>query len=338
MPMCRALIAFLLFILLAPLPGSQIAPPPPNRTQQLDIVPVAGVQPGMRFGALTLTEAWDIGSRHDKFGGFSGLALVGERSFLLISDIGYRLRFTLTADGEARGSRFDHLPPPVAGYRGKHQYDAEAVTIDPATGRYWTAMEGTGQVWSFAADHRRTLRTRQAVFESWPDNGGVEAFTRLPDGRFIGLSESRTARGQREGLLFAGDPGDPTTPSIRFFYDSGGQGDVTEVAALPDGRIIILHRRLWLNPVFRTSIAVADPSTIAPGQTLTSRPIALIDDRRIAENYEGAAVSEGPDGLSLWLVSDDNLQDWQTTRLARFIIDPNALGPAKRAAPSPARP
>ncbi len=336
--MRRTLIALLLFILLAPLPGSQIAPPPPNHTQQLDIAAVAGVPRGMQFGALKLVEAWDIGSKHDKFGGFSGLALVGERSFLLMSDIGYRLRFTLTANGKVGASRFDHLPPPVAGYRGKHHYDAEAVTVDPTTGRYWTAMEGTGEVWSFAADHRRILRTRQAVFESWPDNGGVEAFTRLPDGRFIGMSESRTVLGRREGLLFTGDPGDPATPSVRFFYDSGGQGDVTEVAALPDGRIIILHRRLWLNPVFRISIAIADPRAIAAGQTLTSRPIALIDDGRIAENYEGAAVSEGPDGLSLWLVSDDNLQDWQTTRLVRFIIDPKALMPAKRAAPSPARP
>lgn len=336
--MQRTLLALLLFLLLAPLPGSQNTRPAPNLTQQLDALAVPGVRTGERFGALTLAEAWDISSGHHKFGGVSGLALTGDRAFLMVSDIGYRLRLTLSADGLATANRFQKLPPPRPGYRGKHHYDGEAVAFDSATGRYWTAMEGTGQVWSFAADDRRTLRTRQDVFESWPDNGGVEALAWLPGGRFIGLSESPGLSGRREGVLFAGDPGDPKTATTRFFYDTGGQGDVTEVAALPDGRVIIVHRLLGLSPVFTTSIAIADPRGLKAGATLTSRNIAAIRDPRLAENYEGAAVAEGPDGVSLWLVSDDNLQDWQTTRLVRFVIDPAALVPAKRAAPSPARP
>ncbi len=336
--MRRILLALLLFVLLAPLPGSQLARPAPDFTQRLDVVAVPDVRPGARYGALTLSEAWDIRSRHHEFGGLSAMALTGERSFLMISDLGYRLRFTLATDGRVLASHFAMLPPPIPGYRGKHHYDAEALAFDPATRRYWTAMEGTGQVWSFAADDVRTLRTRQAVFESWPDNGGVEALARLPGGRFIGLSESPGRSGRREGVIFAGDPGNPKTATTRFFYDTGGQGDVTEVAALPDGRVIIVHRLLGWSPVFTTSIAIADPRGLKVGETLTSRNIAVISDPRLAENYEGAAVAEGPDGLSLWLVSDDNLQDWQTTRLARFIIDPAALAPAKRAAPSPARP
>lgn len=336
--MRRILIALSLFVLLAPLPGSQAVRPAPDFSQSLRVTAVPGVRAGQRFGVLTVVEAWDIASRHHEFGGFSGVALTGNRRFLMLSDVGYRLRFELRPDGFAHKSAFAKLPPPRPGYRGKHHFDGEAVAFDPATGRYWTAMEGTGQVWSFAADDFRLRRTRQAVFESWPDNGGVEAFARLPDGRFIGLSESRTALGQREGVLFAGDPRDPKTPITRFFYETGGQGDVTEVAAMPDGRIIILHRRLGLFPVFRTSVAIADPRAIKAGQTLASRPIAAIHDAWLAENYEGAAVTADADGLSLWLVSDDNLQDWQTTRLVRFIIDTAALAPAKRAAPSPVRP
>jgi hypothetical protein len=336
--MRRIFLALLLFTLLAPLPGSQLARPAPDLTQQLDIVPVPDVLPGQRFGALTLVKAWDISSVHHEFGGISGLSLTGDHAFLMVSDVGYRLRFTLSVDGQAGSSRFEKLPPPNPAYTGKFHFDGEAVAHDPASGRYWTAMEGTGQIWSFTADDVRTLRTRQPAFESWPDNGGVEALARLPDGRFIALSETAGPSGRREGVIFAGDPGDPKTAMTRFFYDSGGQGDVTEVAALPDGRVIIVHRLLGWSPVFITSIAIADPRGLKAGATLTSRPIAVISDPRLAENYEGAAVAEGPDGLSLWLVSDDNLQDWQTTRLVRFIIDPAALVPAKRAAPSPARP
>ena len=336
--MRRALIALLLFLLLAPLPGSQRDRPSPDLSQRLTVSPVTDVRPGERFGALILAEAWELTSPHHKFGGFSGLALTGERAYLMVSDLGYRLRFTLDPAGGVGSSQFVKLPPPVPGYIGKFQFDGEAVAHEPATGRYWTAMEGSGQVWSFTADDRRTLRTAQPVFASWPDNGGVEAMARLPDGRFIGLSETPGQSGQREGVIFAGDPGNPKTATTRFLYETGGQGDVTEVAALPDGRVIILHRRLGLDPVFRTSIAVADPRGLKAGATLTSRPIAVIRDARLAENYEGAAVAAGPEGLSLWLVSDDNLQDWQSTRLVRFVIDPAALAPAKRAAPSPARP
>lgn len=103
--------------------------------------------------------------------------------------------------------------------------------------------------------------------------------------------------------------------------------------------MIIIHRKLGLAPVFTTSIAIADPRALRPGDTLTSIPVAVIRDPRLAENYEGAAVAADPDGaVSLWLISDDNQQDWQRSRLLRFRIDPAALIPAKRAAPSPARP
>ncbi|NJS14610.1 MAG: esterase-like activity of phytase family protein [Sphingopyxis sp.] len=90
--------------------------------------------------------------------------------------------------------------------------------------------------------------------------------------------------------------------------------------------------------MFTTSIAIADPRLIVAGATLTSTPIAVITDARLAENYEGVAVQQDADGMSLWLVSDDNMQDWQRSRLLRFRIDPAALGAAKRAAPLPARP
>lgn len=336
--MQRISLAILLFVLLAPLPGSQISPGAPNVSETVTAVRLPGIRAGERFGGLSFAEGWTLYGRHHKFGGLSALAVPDARTFLMLSDIGYRLRFALGSDGEVTDSRFAMLPPPRPGYVGKLHYDAEAIALDPASGRYWSAMEGTGEIWSFAADDRRLLRTRQRILESWPDNGGVEGFARLADGRFLALSESRTRLGQREGLIFAGNPGDPVTPVTRIFYETGGQGDVTAVAGLPDGRVLIVHRRLWLAPVFRTSIAIADPRTIAAGQTLTSRPIAVIADSRLAENYEGAAVTAGPGGLSLWLVSDDNLQDWQATRLVRLIIDPAAIAPAKRAAPSPARP
>jgi hypothetical protein len=336
--MCRVLIALLLFVLLAPLPGSQLSRPHRDYRQTLVVRPMADVSSGLRFGALTLAEAWEMTSAHSQFGGLSGMALTGNREFLMISDSGYRLRFGLGGEGQAQLGGYVKMPPPHPGYSGKFHFDAEAVTLDPATGRYWTAMEGTGEIWCFEANDVLRVRTRQTILDRWPDNGGAEVLTRLPDGRFVALSERTGPSGKYEGVLFSRDPADRGAIKTRFFHDPGRQGVATDAAALPDGRLIIIYRKLGLWPVFTTSIALADTRGITAGATLTSTPIAVIRDPRLAENYEGAAISSGADGLSLWLVSDDNLQNWQRNRLLRFRIDPAALITAKRAEPSLARP
>ena len=336
--MRRLFLPLLLLLLLSSFAPSR-AHKPFNNSQTITARALPGIASGERIGALTLVEAWELSSPHSQFGGLSGLALTGDRAFLMINDAAYRLRFALNADGTVRRASFHRLPPPFAGYLGKFHYDAEALAHDPATGRYWTAMEGTGQIWAFEGDDRRRTRVRQPVLDSWPENGGAEVLARLTDGRFIALSERAGLSGRHEGVMFSGDPARRTTTRFRFFHDPGEQGAPTDAAALPDGRMILIHRKLGWSPVFTTSIAIADPRGLRPGDVLTSRPIAVIRDPRLAENYEGAAVVSEADGtLTLWLVSDDNQQDWQRTRLLRFRIDPAALRPAKRAAPSPARP
>jgi hypothetical protein len=323
--MRRLLSALVLLLLLSSFAPSRTEKPFDDR-QIVTARPVPGVTAGMRIGALTVIEAWELHSPHSEFGGLSGIALTGERAFLMINDSAYRLRLTLGVDGRAQMQDYSRLPPPFGGYLGKFHYDAEAVAHDPATGRYWTAMEGTGQIWAFEGNDVRRTRVRQPVLASWPDNGGAEVLTRLADGRFIALSERPGPSGRHEGVLFSGDPAERTTRTARFFYDPGRQGAPTDAAALPDGRMLILHRKLGWSPLFTTSIAIADPGRLRPGAVLTSRPIAAIRDPALAENYEGAAIVRDADGsLSLWLVSDDNQQDWQRTRLVRLRIDAGAL-------------
>lgn len=339
--MRRILLALLLFLTLAPLPGSQRPPAPFNDSQIIVVRPVPQLQPGTRFGALTLAEAWELSSDHSDFGGFSGMIALPQRRFALISDGARRLRFDLSRDGLATDVSFHQLPPPETRPDCDDcLFDAEAMALDPATGDHWIAFEGLAQIWAFTADDRLRGRHFSPILYRWRENGSSESLARLPGGQFIVLSESIGPSRRHEGVKFASDPTVPANRSVptHFFYDPAGQGDPTDATTLPDGRVIIVHRQVGLNPVFRTSIAIADPRGVQAGQTLTSRPIAVIRDARLAENYEGSAVTQEADGLSLWLVSDDNQQDWQRTRLVRFIIDPAQLDPAKRAAPSPARP
>ncbi|NJS14609.1 MAG: esterase-like activity of phytase family protein [Sphingopyxis sp.] len=235
--MRRLLIALSLFVLLGPLPGSQRELPPRTYDQTLTVRAIADAPPGLRIGALTLVEAWEMSSRHSDFGGLSGVVLTGVREFLMVGDAGYRLRFGLSEAGQVRLGGYVKMPPPHPGYDGKFHFDAEAVAHDSVTGRYWTAMEGTGQIWCFGANDVRRVRTRQPILDAWPDNGGAEVLTRLPDGRFIALSERTGPSGHYEGVLFSSDPADPKTTTTRFYHDPGRQGVTTDAAALPDGRI-----------------------------------------------------------------------------------------------------
>lgn len=327
--MRRIALLLLLYVALGLLPGSQRAPSPPNHSQSISATPVPGAVGGTRIGALTLTEAWDLRSANSGFGGLSGMVLTGPRAFLTVSDAGQRSRFMLGAQGQVAGSSITDLPPLDAARARKRYLDAEAVTRDPRMGQTWLALEGIAQIWRFDAAGKRTAQQRNWAMARWPANGGAEALVRLPDRRFVAISERIVRDDLREGLLFSGDPAARRTPFFRFRYDSGGQGSVTDAAALPDGRILILHRKLGLSPLFTTSIAIADPRRLSAGATLTSRPIAVIRTRVLAENFEGLAVEEGSGPVAIWLVSDDNQNRWQRSRLVRFTIDPAALAPTR---------
>jgi hypothetical protein len=327
--MRRVLIPLILFLLLAPLPGSQLPRPPANTSNVLTAAADGAVAPGTRFGALTLTEAWELRSANSRFGGMSGLAQTGPRQFHLVSDAGYTLSFDLSVRGGVSRARLRDLPPLRPGLDRKRFLDAEAVAIDPVTNRRWVALEGIAQIWRMAPGGSREARLRNPFLFRWSANGGAESLARMPDGAFIALSERTVDGDLREGVRFSGDPAAVPTQFFRFRYDDGGLGAPTDAAALPDGRLLILHRKLGLAPVFTSRIAIADPRGIARGGLLTSRLIGTIADARLAENYEGMAVEAGPGGaLALWLVSDDNQNDWQRTRLVRFALDPAALDPA----------
>lgn len=336
--MRRIALALLIYLLLGPPLASHLPRPPLNNSQLVTALAVPDIGLPMRIGALTLTEAWEISGSNSRFGGFSGMMLTGPRRFAMVGDTGRMLRLTVSRGGKLSGASMVELPPLRAALTSKKFSDAEAAVNDPVTGTSWVALEGIAQIWRFDAAGKRTGRLRNPIMFRWPANGGAESLARLPDGRFLAMSERRVKDGMHEGVLFNGDPVRPGTPYLRFFYDSRALGAVTDAAALPDGRILILHRKLGLIPVFTSSIAIADPRGLRADDVLRARPLATISDRRLTENFEGLAIETGEDGLALWLVSDDNINEWQRSRLLRFRIDAAALQPASKGAAKRAAP
>jgi hypothetical protein len=227
------------------------------------------------------------------------------------------------------------LPTPDGRPARKSMADTEAMFVDPETGKSWFALENVNQIWRIDADLTKIESRRKLPEPRWPANSGPEGMARLADGRTVVFSEDADddPRG-REALIYTGDPAAPGPAPIRFFYDSRGKGLVSDAAPLPDGRILLVHRRLGFNPVFTTIIAIVDPADIRKDAVVRSQTIGRVPTP-LAENYEGAAVSVEDGRTWLWLVADDNFNLWQRSLLLQFeLVDlPAARAPdSKKAA------
>lgn len=280
-------------------------------------------------GALTLTGAWELGSAHGWFGGFSALVAGEGEALIAGSDRGWLLDLDLSGDapravpgsfryvGRALGPRTELV-------------DLEALARDPATGTLWAAFENYNLIERFAPDRTRAFR-RPPEMARWSRNSGPETMERLADGRFLILAEGpeRGDRAEHSGLLFAGDPVDRHRPEA-FRFASWPGYDPVDATQLPDGRVLILLRRVeYTIPArFDTAIAIADPGTIRTGEPWRGRIIQRLSGGVFADNFEGIAFvadSTDPARGSLWVVSDDNFSVFQRSLLVRFAWDESAV-------------
>lgn len=332
--MRRLFFAAVIFIAIGPVPGTVQRFPVDDPSQRAAARPL--VFAAQARGAMRYVRGWRLVSPNSRFGGFSALARTGAGQFQLIGDNGYRTRLTIDPRGAVSDVDIRPLPTPDGRPATKAMADAEALAIDPVSGKGWIALEGINQIWRLDRDLGAIESCRRLPAPRWPANRGAEAMARLADGRTVVFSEDADddPRG-REALLYAGDPAAPGPAPIRFFYDSRGKGLVSDAAALPDGRLLIVHRRLGFNPVFTTIIAVADPAAITSEAVLRSRTIGRVP-RPLAENYEGAAVTVERGQTYLWLVADDNFNRWQRSLLLQFeLVDlPPTATPTERVAGS----
>ncbi|QJQ32219.1 esterase-like activity of phytase family protein [Sphingomonas lacunae] len=311
-------------------------PPQRNDSQLISARPVAidsDRSSDRRVGTLIITEAWEIDSANTGFGGYSAMALLDERRFLLASDTGLLAGFTLGRDG--RIDRQFIAPPPAGPGKGnfKVDRDMEALTADRARGQFWAAYEHSNQIWRFSRGFARSDgHVAPAAMRRWHANGGAEAMVRLIDGRFLILSETTGARGGggTAALLFPTDPVEsPNAEPIQFAYDAQGRGRVTDAAQLPDGRILLLQRRLSLVDGFVSTLSVAHVDTIRTGGIWRSQTLALFSPPLVTENFEGLAVEDSPEGAVIWMISDDNLTKWQRTLLLRLLLPRDAMPTAR---------
>lgn len=276
-----------------------------------------------------LEQAWHLSSLRN--GGYSALLAPSDHGLVAISDTGWSARFELR-----EGQPPDYSVHKVGlrkGSRGKELRDIESATRDPATGTVWLGMEGVNAIVRTNPKLQEQARVMPQEMRHWGTNSGPEALVRLADGRFLVLQETGIAGsgGRRhEGFVFAGDP-TRGARGARFEFEGPRNFAVVDMAQLPDGRVLLLMRRLvWPMPLrFAGRIVIADPGQIAAGKVWTSRQVAVLASDMPIDNFEGLAVSgeARKDGrVTVWLISDNNMMnDWQRTLLWKLSVDPAGL-------------
>lgn len=317
--MRRLFLAALIFVAIGPVLGTRQVRPVVDTAPQ-DIAVHALGHPAGRAGALRFVRGWRLSSSNAMFGGFSSLAVTGPDRFQLIADNGYWARFAVLPGDRVADARIGKIPVPGGNVGKKSKSDVEALLFDPATDQSRVALEFVNEVWRLDSTLGRIESRAALPRPHWPKNSGPEAMARLPDGRIVIFSENADddPRGC-EALLFEGDPSVPGTRAQRFYYDAEGKGAVSDATTLPDGRILLVHRRVGFDPVFTTTVAIVDPADIRPGAVLRSRTIGRVPGA-LADNYEGAAVTTDGARIFLWLVSDDNFNRWQRSLLVQFEL------------------
>lgn len=296
--------------------------PPAGGSIRADAVRLDPRDPArVRLDRLTYVGGWVLTSADGRFGGISSMTWEGD-ALLAISDRGDLIRIEprrgLPPGGQVIGPLPDGPTPRIGGY-GR---DAESSARGP-DGALWVGFEGANAIWRYDAGiARATGHVVPPAMAGWPRNGGAEAMVRLADGRFLVFAEE--AKGDRAGcfagLLFPGDPVDRADPA-RFDYRPPDGYVVTDARLLPDGRLLMLHRRYTPLDGASAILSLVDPSTISAGAEVTGTRIARLAPPLTVDNMEALEVSREGDDTILWIASDDNFSSVQRTLLMRFRLD-----------------
>lgn len=287
-------------------------------------VPLDAVNPArVKVGGLTFMGGVRLTSRDNAFGGYSSMT-IDRGLFTLLSDGGTVVRFRLDKGFRLSAPGFGDLPTGPGRGWNKGDRDSESMTLDPATGRVWVGYERVNQIWRYSPG--LTLPAAMVAprpMSDWSDNGGAESMVRLHDGRFLVIAETsrRLPSQARSALIFDRDPVEKPLKGFEFGYLPPDGYDPSDATELPDGRVLILNRKLALPFTWSAVLTLIDPRRIRPGMTIRGREIARLAPPLTVDNFEGLAITRENGATMVWMVSDDNLLFLQQTLLMKFRLE-----------------
>ncbi len=290
-------------------------------------------QKAVALGAFDLVNAWEMRSTNSLFWGMSSLVPRADGGLMAATDNGWLIGFTPPGRPRVQRDFIVPLPSTTGIELAKADRDAESMTFDPVTRRYWGGFESSNAIVRFAPSFaRQEADAKPAAMANWRSNSGPEAFVRLTDGRFVIISEGTSSFGLERphpALLFHDDPADGAQP-VPFSFAAIPGFRPTDMAQLPDGRVLILLRKTSVFSGFTAKIMLADPAQIVPGETWQGREVAWLKPPLPTDNMEGMTITRESTGphkgqISVWLISDSNKFALQRNLLLQLLWRPERL-------------
>lgn len=311
---------------------NQIKPKPSPTT--IRAVPLDADDPSRsRAGALIWRGGIEIIHNEPRFGGLSGLHVSADgRRMTAVTDRGAWVTARLTYHrgqltgmtrikfSNLKGRRSDRL-------RGSWR-DAESLSPD-GSGGFFVSFERRHRIWRYPPRGRNHPLTGRPTpvggpegIAGQPHNGGIEALTRLCDGRLLALSEKlRAGPGSYRGWIRTANGWSTLA------YAGKDRFRPTGAATLPDCDVVVVERHFNIFSGVRARLVRIAAGSIEPGATLAGEELLELAPPLTVDNMEGLAVRRGENGETLlYLISDDNFSGLQRTLLLLFALPPGATG------------
>lgn len=306
-----------------------------RETGEQTVIPVAVADDmggDLRVGRTTVLAAFELDYGARFFGGLSGLWVSPDGGRLVaVTDHGDWVSASLSHDSTGRLTGIGGIEmAPLGGIDGDdidtirdpEERDAESLTVLP-DGRAMVSFERRHRIWVYdevmSSDEPLELRAPEGFTRLQP-NAGIETLEALPDGRLLAIAEGPIGPGTVLDMWVLDRDGHWQT----IGYAVRDEFAVTDAAALPDGRVIVLERWFAAPDALLIRLRELTPEML-DGVT------RIVDPRVIAEftrdlpidNFEGLSARTGPNGETLlYMVSDDNFSERQTTYLYQLRLEP----------------
>lgn len=294
------------------------------------------------LGGLRPVAALELRSEDVRFGGWSALEVKPDGEVVLLSDRAFVLRgrLDLKSNGGIAGIKdaqigalrdHDGLTPV------RIRADAEGLAR-LKNGLHVVSFEGETRLQFYDFDMQgEEAKPKDAPLLAQVDklegNRQLESVTALSDGSILTGSE-RGFGGGDEAVLWRVPPDAtpgraPIGPLTTIKLPDGFS--LTELASAPDGSFFALFRTTlplfgWRSQIWSYRITEGKGAPRAIGEEVASLAAPFPSD-----SYEGMALTTGPNGWRLYVISDDNYRTEQRTILLAFDLD--APSPQNEKAP-----
>jgi hypothetical protein len=284
-----------------------------------------------RFGALTFRSGLVLESSLEGFGGFSGLWRSPDgQDLVALADNAQWLTARVETDDEGRlAGLAETVMAPLLGpdnrpLRRTRFYDTEGFTI--AGGMAFVTTERSPALFRF--DWARTgVQARGQVLplpqetRLLPSNSGLEAVAVAPArsplaGALIAVAE-RSHLGDAvptTGYILTG-------PRRGTFMVARSDGfDVTDLAFLSNGDVLLLDRRFSLFQGLAARIRRLPAGSVKPGSLVDGPVIFQSEPSHEIDNMEGLSLHRDGQDTVVTLISDNNFRSFQRTLLLEFTL------------------